>query len=150
VAAHIASTCTALTSLSLAGIPTVKDADVRTVCRAAGGLEHVDLTGCCGLGDHAVQALSGLRSLRWLSLARCWQVRGVGPLQHCPELRSLNLGGCWQVGDTELGDLLSGLHHLEELQVWGRNYLPPHARPIRPHGTCRCFGTSAATRPEAT
>eukprot|EP00873_Tetraselmis_striata_P017151 jgi/Tetstr1/437415/TSEL_026097.t1 len=117
VAAHIASTCTALTSLSLAGILTVKDADVRTVCRAAGGLEHVDLTGCCGLGDHAVQALSGLRSLRWLSLARCWQVRGVGPLQHCPELRSLNLGGCWQVGDTELGDLLSGLHHLEELQL---------------------------------
>lgn len=116
----LASTLTALTSLSIGGcsrVSTVSDAMLGAVGRCK-ELRVLDLSGCTNITGAGFSSLGRLTKLEQLCLWNCLRLSGesLSTLSAMKELRELSLRGCQQVIDEALVHL-SGLVALQKLDL---------------------------------
>jgi hypothetical protein len=96
------------------------DRDLKDRLVLARSIHTLYLTGCKGITDDSLAALSCCKQLRKVSLNQCRGITDIGvrSVVACKQIQTLDLGECMQVTDVGVKEL-AGLPHLETLNLWG-------------------------------
>ncbi|KAG0236188.1 hypothetical protein BGW41_000549 [Actinomortierella wolfii] len=103
--------------------------------KANSGMLHVDVSGCIGLKDDALEAIiaHNAHALETLNLSNVDELtpEGLKPLLKCEYLKRLDVSWVRAFDDELMGALIKAAPKLEQVNVWGDHRLTEYC-PTRP------------------